>query len=64
MTQRIKILPGAPWSEDYILNLLKGKTSCRTFEPYDIVIANGYEYTLDDCIQTERSLRILGGDDA
>jgi len=50
---KTKELPGAPWAEAYIVKLLK--------DGFDLVIANGYEYTRETKIRTQRALGVLNG---
>lgn len=51
---RVKVLPGAPWDDGYILELLRD-------DGYDIVVANGYEYTLEGRQRTMRADRAARG---
>ena len=55
--ERVKELPGAPWDEAYVLELLSRRG-------WDVVVANGYEYTLhpEARVRTERAQRILNGE--
>lgn len=60
---RIKKLPGAPWNTNYIFGLLEGEFFGIKREPYDIVIANGFEYTLDEVPQKiDRAAAVLRGE--
>jgi hypothetical protein len=49
-----KELPGAPWAEAYIVRLLLK-------DGFDLVIANGYEYTRETKTRTQRALDVLNG---
>ena len=51
---RIKVLPGAPWDESYILDLL-------VKEGYDVVLANGWEYNREEKKRTPRARAALNG---
>jgi hypothetical protein len=51
----VKVLPGAPWDEYHILRLLE----C---DGYDLVIANGFEYTLTSKEMTPLALQALKGE--
>lgn len=50
----VKTLPGAPWDEYHILRLLER-------DGFDLVIANGFEYTLKSKVATDRALQALRG---
>jgi len=52
-----KELPGAPWDESYIAKLL-------TSGEFDLVVANGYEYTRSARTRTGRAVLLLNGRNA
>ena len=59
--ERIKELPGAPWDENYIYHLLTGNRLGGKYEPFDVVYANGYRYTLHDKRVTSYAELVLKG---
>lgn len=51
---KVKELPGAPWDEAYVRDLLLD-------DGYDLVIANGFEYTRENKQRTDQARNLLNG---
>ena len=63
--QSVLRLQGAPWDTFYIATSLRGGMygGERYDGEYDVVVANGYEYTADGPVQTRYALAVRAGAD-